>query len=649
MANSGAVNMCGVFGVLRTSGADAPDERRFISALGRLAHRGPDARQHRIVDDRIALGHARLSIIDLDERSHQPMVFRDRYWIVYNGEVFNYLELRQELEALGHRFMTEGDTEVVLHAYHEWGEDCVKRFNGMWAIAIYDRESRTLFCSRDRFGQKPFCYAVVGGEFLFASEIKALLKYAPELAEPAYDVIANFCRTSVGAQHPETWFKRVRRLQPGCNLTVDAMGEVRTSRYWEYPEGPSSDLDFEQATAQYKSLFQDAVAIRMRSDVPLGVTLSSGVDSSSIACVMQSLDPSPHHSFTARFRDDEELVQDASIYQDSSRRIDESVVATALSKRLNLQQHVIDTDYRDLVPQLTRIIYHLESGNSSPAVIPLMQLLERAREDLTVVMDGQGADELLAGYITSVIGPAQQDLLRSRRFMEAWRGLREYLKTYTVRAGLLLAVRHASNNLPWLTAVQQRVQGLSAIYGPKLRGHPPKKDFPDSERGAKEGALTRRLREQHSGGLVNLLHYGDAISMANSLEARMPFLDHRLVEFVWALPGPFKVRMGVGKYIHREAMRGLVDDGILDERAKYGFTTPIDRQFRKIYAPGQGPLDVLLSERCLSRGLFDRKGLKRLISRHRSERANHGPLLFRLLSVELWFRVFIDGEMEKAS
>ncbi len=638
--------MCGILGIFNTIEGGSLDERKFVSALALLAHRGPNARQHEVVDSNLVLGHARLSIIDLDERSHQPMVSGDRFWIIYNGEVFNYVELRLELEGCGHRFSTQGDTEVVLKAYEEWGDACVQRFNGMWAFAIYDRMKRTLFCSRDRFGQKPFCYAFVNGQFLFASEIKSLLHYSPELAEPAYDVIANFCRTSVGAQHAQTWFENVKRLQPGHNLVVDAAGGLRFWRYWEYPNCDRVDLGFEEAKAEYNAIFKDAVAVRMRSDVPLGITLSSGVDSSSIACLMQGLDPAPHHSFTARFDDEEQLVQDASIYQDSSRRIDESIVAVKLAERLGLQQHVVDTDYRDFVPRLTKIVYHLESGNSSPAVVPLMQLLERAKEHLTVVMDGQGADELLAGYITSVIGPSQQDLLWGGRVVEAIRGMREFLKTYTMRSGILLALRQASNRLPWLTEVQQRMQGLSAIYGPRLRGHSRMADYPLVKHAGREGALTRRLREQHSGGLVNLLHYGDAISMANSLEARMPFLDHRLVEFVWRLPGEYKVRLGVGKYIHREAMRGLVDDSILDERAKYGFTTPIDQQFRKVYPDNSGPVDVILSERCLQRGLFDRRGLEKLINQHRSGEGSHGPLLFRLLSVELWFRLFIDREVE---
>ncbi len=418
-------------------------------------------------------------------------------------------------------FQTSGDTEVLLQAYIQWGDDCVSRFNGMWAFVIYDSVERTIFASRDRFGIKPFNYAVHEGQLLFASEIKSLLHYAPELAEPDYGMIANYCRTSVGAQHEQSWFRDVRRLQPGHNLAIDASGALRVWRYWDYPTG-QSDISFEDARRQHAELFEDAVRLRMRSDVPLGITLSSGVDSNSIASVMQVIDPAPHHSFTARFDDAEELVQDGAIYQDSTRRIDESVVARGVAEKLGLDAHITSTDYSDFIGRLRQIVYHLESGNSSPAVIPLMQLLHEARKRLTVVLDGQGADELLAGYISAVVWPAERDLIGSGRLRKAWRGLREYLKTYTLRSLIVLVARQASNDLPWISRLQQRLQGFDAIYGPRLRGHPPMADFPTLEPVAGEAALARRLREQHSGGLVNLLHYGDAISMANSLEARMP-------------------------------------------------------------------------------------------------------------------------------
>lgn len=637
--------MCGILGVVNFGDAGELNAVRFEAGLAKLDHRGPDGRRVLRVGDQALFGHARLAIIDLTDDSNQPFVAGDRYTLIFNGEIFNYIELRRDLAAEGVEFHTEGDTEVLLQAWLQWGDACVHRFNGMWAFAIHDRRTGRLFASRDRFGIKPFNYAVVDGQLIFASEIKAILEYAPALIEPDYNVIANFCRTSVGAQHPQTWFKRVRRLQPGHNLWLDG-SRIRIARYWDYPQTRRHDVSFDDAAKQYRALFEDAVRIRMRSDVPLGVTLSSGVDSNSIVHAMQAIEPRPYHCLTSRFTPAEGLTQDGSIFVDGSATIDEATTAVRVAKDLALISELVETDYSDIVNSLTRIVRHLESGNSAPAVIPLMQLLRRARQHMTVVLDGQGADELLGGYITSVFWAAQADLVRRGKITAFWESLRQFRRTYTLKSSVLMALRQASNAWPWLSALHQRLTGLSAIYGPKLRGYRRVADWPEAPSRSGEGPLDTVLRQQHSGGLVNLLHYGDAISMANSLEARMPFLDHRLVEYVWPLPAEYKVRLGLGKVLHREAMRGLVPDYILDERNKHGFTTPISKQFRKEFGSGDGPVDVLLSDRCLNRGLFDRAGLTRVIDAHRSGRADHGPLLFRLLATELWFREFVDPAAE---
>jgi asparagine synthase (glutamine-hydrolysing) len=636
--------MCGIFGIVNLDGAGQFDELRFEHALKTLKHRGPDAQDWIRVGDQALLGHTRLSIIDLSDASNQPMAAHDRYWLVFNGEIFNYLELREELAAEGVTFRTSGDVEVLLNAYIYWGEDCVRRFNGMWSFAIYDRQDRTLFCSRDRFGEKPFNYAVIDGQFYFASEIKAMLAYSPQLAQPDYNVIANFCRTSVGGQHAETWFKKVRRLQPGHNMTI-RNGQIGIARYWRYPSKESRNLSFEDAKKEYRARFREAVAVRMRSDVPLGVTLSAGLDSNSITFAMQDSDPASHHCFTSRFLPTAGLSQDSSIYAEAGREIDESVSARRVAQELGLNSHVVDTDYTEFVAPLSDIIWHLESGNSSPAVFPLMQLLKKAREHVTVLLEGQGADELLGGYVANIIWQSFADLIAAGKFREARAALKEYVKTYTLSYSILMALRGASNRLPALSALHQRSSGANAVYGPALRNCRRLRDFPDINDSPEQGWVAATLRRQHSGGLVNLLHYGDAISMANSVESRMPFLDHRLVEFVWGLPAEFKIKLGVGKHIHREAMRGLVPDRILEDRTKFGFNSPIAEQFKKDYPCGGGPIDILLSDRCIERGLFDRVGLQKLIEAHRKGKRDHGPLLFRLLSTELWFRRFIDSEI----
>jgi asparagine synthase (glutamine-hydrolysing) len=632
--------MCGIFGIVDLAARPKIDDAVLFSALGAMRHRGPDATDWRRISGTVVLGHARLSIIDLSASSNQPMIADDRYWLVFNGEIFNYVELRAELQALGVEFRTSGDSEVLLRAYIEWGERCVERFNGMWAFAIYDIVERTLFCSRDRYGEKPFNYAVRDGRFIFASEIKSLLACFPGLAEPDMEVIENYCRTSVGAQQSRTWFREVRRLQPGHNLTLRD-SKLTTRRYWAYPFETNNRITFDEAREEYRRLFTDAVRIRMRSDVPLGVTLSAGIDSNSIAYSMQRLNPVPHHCFTSRFLG-EGLVMDGSIYADGGRQIDESVTARKVTTALGLIPHVIETDYSSFVGDLSKIVWHLESGNSSPAVFPLMQLLFQARKHVTVVMDGQGADELLGGYVANIIWQGVIDSLAAGRFSEAWDSLREYGRTYKLPYSIKMMLRALSNQIPMLSKTYEATSGIGAAFGPALRGGTRILDYPDLDDKRGAGWVSEALRRQHTGGLVNLLHYGDAISMANSLESRMPFLDHRLVEFVWRLPASFKLRNGVGKYIHREAMRGIVPDWILNNKVKFGFNSPLAKQFRKGGAGPDDPASVLSSELCLQRGLFDRRGLSALITAHQTGKRDHGPLLFRMLSTELWFRTFID-------
>ena len=227
----------------------------------------------KIINERLCFGHVRLSIIDLNENSNQPFCDdTDNYYIVFNGEIFNYLEIKLELEGFGHMFKTNSDTEVLLKSYIQWGEECVQKFNGMWAFSIYDKLQDKLFCSRDRFGIKPFNYANIDGQFIFASEIKAILTYFPVLKVPNYNVIANYCRTSIGAQIKETWFKEIYRLEPAHNLVIDSSG-FKIKRYWDYPRKINNNISFDKAKETYKSIFENAVKMRMRSDVASWILL----------------------------------------------------------------------------------------------------------------------------------------------------------------------------------------------------------------------------------------------------------------------------------------------------------------------------------------------------------------------------------------
>ncbi len=628
--------MCGIFGLLRLGGETQIDQRKFALALTTLRHRGPDAENVRRLDNDAIFGHTRLSIIDLRDENNQPLSILDRYWIVFNGEIYNYVELRKELQQLGVRFRTDGDTEVLLYAYALWGADCVAHFNGMWAFAIYDTHEKTLFCSRDRFGEKPFNYTVHKGHFLFASEIKAMLSYVPELAQPELNAIANYCRTSVGAQNTQSWFKNVHRLAPGHNLII-RNGQIRILRYWHYPTDTDHDCSFDSARERFGELFKDAVRLRMRSDVPLGITLSSGIDSSCIAYTMQDLDSKPHHCFTAGYRREDRSTTEQGIYKQHL-DIDETKTARATANALGLIPHSIETSYTDFTSRLERITYFLESGHSSPATIPLMQLLEHARKHVTVILDGQGADELLGGYILSTIWPAVADLVARGRIQDALASVQHFSRAYSLSYATKMLVRYLSNDFEIISRAHHQFSGIDRLFAPEMEPYRRWKDYMDLPGEGDASCLGKLLLHQHAGGMINLLHYGDAISMANGMESRMPFLDYRLVEFAWRLPPSFKVDRSVSKHILREAMRKLVPDHILDQKRKIGFSTPISKEFRE--QPHM--LDVLTERRCAERGVFDSRGVKAVVDDHRTGRRDRGPLLFRLLSTELWFRCFID-------
>jgi len=627
--------MCGIFGLFNTSSNENFNLQLFEESLLTMQHRGPDANSYRVFANRSILGHVRLSIIDLNNESNQPFHFDERYWLVYNGEIFNYLELKAELIAFGHNFKTSSDTEVLLHAYIQWGEQCVQKFNGMWAFAIYDKTIDKLFCSRDRFGVKPFNYAFVNGQFIFASEIKAILNYFPELKVPNYNVIANYCRSSVGAQIKETWFENIYRLEPAHNLIIDDTG-IKIVRYWDYPRQIDKNISFEVAKERYRNIFTNAVDLRMRSDVPVGFTLSSGIDSSSIVSVLKGKLNDNNNTYTAAFSNTAFSSREKQNFKEDV-VIDEPKLVKKLAEEIDLQPTMVEIDFSNYVERLSKIIYHMESGHGSPAIYPLDSILETAARDVTVVLEGQGADELLGGYISNVQPVYIKELLKKLEIRAAFHELWNFKKVYSLKSAFILFIR--DSNIAWIQKLYYKFSGINAFYTGKIKRYDHIKDYPKEPRGF-YNSLNAHLFKSHTGGLVNLLHYGDAISMKHSLESRLPFMDYRLVEFVFSLPSEFKVQNGVGKYIHREALKGIVPDFILSNQIKFGFDSPLLHLFSKTDV--NSCASILLSEKCLNRGLFSEKAIRKALLAQKSGDANFSRYLFRMLNVELWFREFID-------
>jgi asparagine synthase (glutamine-hydrolysing) len=611
--------MCGIAGIYHQAANGAVDRERIVSMISTMPHRGPDARGATVYPG-VGLGHVRLSILDLTAEANQPFESDDgRLSITYNGEIFNFVELRSELEALGHRFRTHCDTEVLIHAYQEWGADSVQRLNGMWAFAIYDHERDELFCSRDRFGIKPFTYAFSKGRFVFSSEAKALLDLDRDLARPDYSTLRTILRSPTGYRMENTCFEEIKRLPPAHNLIVRRDGHT-IERYWDYPTHTDDAIEFADASEQLRELLEDSVRIRMRSDVPVGSTLSSGVDSSAVVTMVRSIYNGHHDTFTASYPGED---------------FDESKRAEELSRSLHMTPHAVPAIPDDFLGDLSRCVSHLEGPIRSPAVLPLFRIHELARTRVTVVLEGQGADELLAGYPEPCLMPAIRDRLRRGRYADAIREINWQRKTIGLRTVVLFGGRAL---VPGALEAYAHFRGDGPVFAGPLREatpNPPGRDAPPMN-----DVLNEVLRNQHERGLVNLLHYGDAISMAHSLESRLPFMDYRLVEFAFRLPGHMKFRNGYGKSVLRSAVDGLVPPDILWKRSKLAFRTPVKRWFRE--QAEQTVYPVLKSEACRKRGIFDPIALDRAIERHRSGKVDLSHIIYRWLMTELWFQRFID-------
>lgn len=628
--------MCGILGIYNLTENKLFHKQKFEKALLSMYYRGPDANAVKIFDNKVVLGHLRLSILDLDKENNQPFQIDNRYWIVFNGEIYNYIELREELMAAGYTFRTTGDTEVLIRAYLHWGEDCVNKFNGMWAFAIFDEEAHKLFCSRDRFGIKPFNYANVNGQFIFGSEIKAIISYFPELKVPNYNVIANYCRKSTGAQIKNTWFKEIFRLEPAHNLIIDSSG-INVYRYWDYPRKVNKGITFGDAVEKYRKLLSDAVQLRMRSDVPVGFTLSSGLDSTALVCLLKNKFKGNKNTYTAAFDDTEFDSSETQIYKGDI-EINEPALVKKVAKELDLVPAIIQIEYENYVENLSKIIHHLESGHSSPAVIPLFQILNKAKDEVTVVLEGQGADEMLGGYINSALPVYFLELLRHFKIRKAYREFKFFSKSYSFKMAFMILIRQS--NLGFFKKLYYKLSGMESFYLNEIGKYKEIKDYPNEPLGF-DNLLNKHLYKDHTGVLVDLLHYGDAISMSQSLESRLPFMDFRLVEFAFTLPSEFKIKNGLGKYVHRVAMKGIVPDYILDNPLKFGFNSPLSNLFKK--EDESSPRAILLSERCLNRKLFSGRALIKAFDEQKSGKKDHARTLYRMLSVELWFREFIDN------
>jgi asparagine synthase (glutamine-hydrolysing) len=615
--------MCGIAGIINLSQESAPiSNQELLAMVAAIRHRGPNATGYNLLPGGSGVGHVRLSIIDLDPASNQPFVSDDgNLVLVFNGEIFNYLELRTDLAKSGHHFRTQSDTEVLLHAYQEWGKDCVNRFNGMWAFSIFDKRDRSVFCSRDRFGIKPFVYGIYRDRFYFASEGKAILAVQPHFRQPNYNALSLLLRSSISGRNPETCFKGLLRLPPAHNLTIRG-DQYTIERYWDYPVDPL-DISYDSACEYFQELLTDSIKIRLRSDVPIGLTLSGGLDSSAIACLTRKNTTAKLKTYTASYLNHPQW--------------DESEKATRLANQLGFTPNRVPLVRSEVVDNIRKAIFHLETPHHSIAILPYWNIIKRARQDVTVLLEGQGADELLGGYVSVTSLNALKADIMCFRPLEATRRLRAGLSGQLGFSGRRFAMDLCRSAFPPLHDVYRCWRGDEQVYLKELRGGPSR--IPVRKTKSGYDAITENLMQQHKEGLLDLLHYGDAIPMAHGLESRLPFMDYRLVEFCFRLPGNYKLKNGLGKALLRDSSRGIVPDYILNDNRKLGFVSPIAEWIRE----DRDIVDsVLNSASCRQRGLLDVPRSRRLIDQHVSGKINIFSNIYRWMMTEIWFQEFID-------
>jgi asparagine synthase (glutamine-hydrolysing) len=632
--------MCGICGVINFD-RQCRVEQSALEAMNRqIVHRGPDDSGF-YVSENVGLAMRRLSIVDL-QAGRQPVSNEDgTVWLVYNGEIYNHAELRAHLEARGHRYRSRSDTETIVHLYEEYGRDCVRHLRGMFAFALWDERKRRFFAARDRLGIKPFYYRHTPETFLFGSEIKALLAYPGVRAELNRAALPEYLAFGYLAG-VETLFAGIHKLAPGHTLELDESGELRIEQYWDLTvqhadEARSRDYYVET----YRGMLEGAVASHLMSDVPLGVFLSGGVDSSAVAALMTKITRAPVETFSVGY---EEATSSELPY------------ARSVASHLGSVHHEVHLSRQKFFDALPKVIWHEDEPVAWPSSVALYFVAKLARERVTVVLTGEGSDETQAGYTR------YPWTLWNARLDPIYRGLVPAALRQSFREGfthskwlngqLGRALRHsflARDGNSWVSfyfdnfyAAFSEVEQADLMTEEllPLPGAAYRNSLAYWERTSGD-LISRLLQTDIKTYLVELLMKQDNMSMAASIESRVPFLDHVLVEFAASIPAAFKTRGLTGKCILKSAVQDLLPRSILHRR-KVGFSTPI----RSWLAGPQ--LDVierlLLEPRSIARGLFKPEGLRRLLANHRARRADHSDRIWRLLNLELWQRVFLDRD-----
>lgn len=626
--------MCGIVGTVISNGSPV-DQTLVHRMCDAIRHRGPDDDGF-YFDGPVGLGMRRLSIIDI-KGGQQPIHNQDRTaWIVFNGEIYNYRKLRQKLEKLGHTFYTNSDTEAIVHAYDQYGDDCPNHLRGMFAFAIWDQRTQELFLARDRVGKKPILYANVNGEFIFGSEFTALLMHPRIGRDVDLEAIDQYL-SFMCVPAPLTAYRAIRKLEPGHSLRLKK-GEIRIQRYWQPDFSKKLNISEQEAGEQALEILKDAVKVRLMSEVPLGAFLSGGVDSSAVVALMSEVSTAPVKTFSIGFEE-----QDFSELH-HARRVAEHVGAEH-------HEFIVRPDALEVLPTL---VEHYGEPFADSSAIPTYYVARETRKHVTVALNGDGGDESFAGY----------ERYAAMRLAERYHRVPAVLR----KSILEQAVRLLPSSETKRSRIRDAKRFIDAASLPKVGRYlrwvtvfdaGAKQDLysagfkSDTEITSATNFLQPWFAKANGSGIVDaslltdimtylpndLLVKVDIATMANSLEARSPFLDHHVIEFAASLPEKYKLRGLTTKYLLKQMLKKLLPSENL-ERRKMGFGVPIGHWFR-------GELksflrETLFSDRAATRGIFKREVVQDMVERHVSHQRDFAHQLWTLLMLELWFERFID-------
>lgn len=641
--------MCGITGVMHRHGSGKKIDPVILERMtDQIVHRGPDDSGHYVSEHgTVGLGFRRLSIVDLSLAGHQPMSTEDgKITLIFNGEIYNHREIRAELEKRGYRYRSQTDTETILYAYREYGLDFITKLYGMFAIAIWDETEGVLTLIRDRIGIKPVYYSWDGDTLLFGSEIKSLLEH-PSVQrklnpQGLYDYL-----TMMMTPPNETMFAGIYKLEAGHVMQITRNGQITTRRYWnldhQTTEYSPKDLKSEEfCIEEIRRLLRDSVRLRMMSDVPFGVLLSGGIDSSLNVALMAELMSRPVETFSVGYRD--------------LQKYNELGYAQQIAQQFKTNHHEIFIEERDLIDFLPQMVWHLDEPNGDPVCVPMYYVSKLARDSGTVVVQvGEGSDEQFSGY---------KHYLREIRFHRYYHRLLPRFARKVAHA--VLHRREADSTLteyarrsvqddvvfyggmaPGFGEVaKSRLLSASLLTSTETTGRIPSHYFseaPTASNGSHNGDYLRRMiYYEFKNRLAELLLMRvDKMSMAVSVEARVPFLDHRLVEFSYRIPMPLKLKKGEPKYILKKASEGIIPDNII-YRKKQGFAAPVHEWLQR------GKLaeyanDIIFESPLLKEGILDKSYTAALFKRHQNNEGNYSPKLWNLLILALWHRRFFEA------